>query len=41
VFIEEFALLHCEEGHIFYIPDGQLVNEDDEEISLDDIQCLI
>jgi len=39
--LEEFTLLHCDEGHRFYIPVDQMLNEDGEEISLDDIQCPI
>ena len=39
--IEELVLLDCEEGHKFYIPVDQLVNEDDEEIGLHNIECPI
>jgi len=39
--IEELVLLDCEEGHKFYIPVDQLVNEDDEEIGLNTLECPI
>jgi len=39
--IEELTLLDCEQGHRFYVPNDQLVNEDDEEIDLGDVQCPI
>ena len=39
--IEELVMLDCEQGHKFYIPSEQLVNEDDEEIDLGEVQCPI
>lgn len=39
--IEELVMLDCEQGHKFYIPSEQLINEDDEEIGLDNIECPI
>jgi len=39
--VEELVMLDCEQGHKFYIPSEQLINEDDEEIGLDNIECPI
>jgi len=34
--LEELTLLDCEQGHRFYVPNDQLVDENDEEIDLRD-----